>query len=230
MHLNDLKRFLHNDPPPIDSSQRGRLSSLIHKDLKQPKDRTPSPSHSSIISSKLSSKSSSHSPSDSSRSSLPTSSDVTHHHNHHLTLRTSSSPAPHFLSLQDATQAHLSKKYGKLGRVLGTGAGGTVRLIKASAKNGGSVYAAKEFRSKRPGESEKEYQKKVTAEFCVGSTLKHPNIINTLDIVSDHGHYYEVCQIQLLSFVLVFNLPSLGNGVRSLRSLQRRHVCQNVPP
>ena len=96
------------------------------------------------------------------------------------------------LSLSDATQAHLSKKYGKWGRVLGSGAGGTVRLIKASQKNGGQVYAVKEFRPKRTGESEKEYQKKVTAEFCVGSTLKHPNIIETVDIVSDHGHYYEV--------------------------------------
>jgi serine/threonine protein kinase len=95
-------------------------------------------------------------------------------------------------SLQDATQAHLSKKYGKWGRVLGSGAGGTVRLIKASSKNGGNIFAVKEFRPKRNGESEKEYQKKVTAEFCVGSTLKHPNIIETVDIVSDHGHYYEV--------------------------------------
>ena len=97
-----------------------------------------------------------------------------------------------FMSLSDATHAHLSKKYGKWGRVLGSGAGGTVRLIKASTKNGGRIYAVKEFRPKRTGESEKEYQKKVTAEFCVGSTLKHPNIIETVDIVSDHGHYYEV--------------------------------------
>lgn len=97
-----------------------------------------------------------------------------------------------FLSLSDATQAHLTKKYGKWGRVLGSGAGGTVRLIKASPKNGGQVYAVKEFRPKRNGESDKEYQKKVTAEFCVGSALKHPNIIETVDIVSDHGHYYEV--------------------------------------
>lgn len=96
------------------------------------------------------------------------------------------------LSLSAATQAHLSKKYGKWGRVLGSGAGGTVRLIKASNKNGGHIFAVKEFRPKRTGESEKEYQKKVTAEFCVGSTLKHPNIIETVDIVSDHGHYYEV--------------------------------------
>ena len=86
----------------------------------------------------------------------------------------------------------MSKKYGKWGKVLGSGAGGTVRLIKASTKNGGTIFAVKEFRPKRQGESEREYQKKVTAEFCVGSTLKHKNIIETVDIVSDHGHYYEV--------------------------------------
>ncbi|CAE6425985.1 unnamed protein product [Rhizoctonia solani] len=97
-------------------------------------------------------------------------------------------------SLSEATHAHLSKKYGKWGKVLGSGAGGTVRLIKASAKNGGAVYAVKEFRPRRQGETEKEYQKKVTAEFCVGSTLKHKNIIHTVDIVSDHGHYYEVME------------------------------------
>ena len=66
------------------------------------------------------------------------------------------------ISLADATQAHLGKKYGKWGRVLGSGAGGTVRLIKASNKNGGTIYAVKEFRPKRIGESEKEYQKKVS--------------------------------------------------------------------
>ncbi|CAK5264251.1 unnamed protein product, partial [Mycena citricolor] len=110
----------------------------------------------------------------------------------------SSPPALHvFHSLEEATHAHLGKKYGKWGRVLGSGAGGTVRLIKASSKNGGSIFAVKQFRPKRTGESEKEYQKKVTAEFCVGSTLKHANIIATVDIVSDHGHYYEVCFFEL---------------------------------
>jgi hypothetical protein len=106
-----------------------------------------------------------------------------------------SHPHPHAIaSLSEATQAHLSKKYGKWGRLLGSGAGGTVRLIKANPKNGGAIYAVKEFRPRRSGETEKDYQKKVTAEFCVGSTLKHVNIIETIDIVSDHGHYYEVCK------------------------------------
>jgi hypothetical protein len=95
-------------------------------------------------------------------------------------------------SLHEATHAHLSKKYGKWGKVLGSGAGGTVRLIKASQKQGGSTYAVKEFRPRRQGESEKEYQRKVTAEFCVGVTLRHINVIETVDIVNDHGHFYEV--------------------------------------
>ena len=117
-------------------------------------------------------------------------------------------------SLSEATQAHLAKKYGKWGRVLGSGAGGTVRLIKASSKNGGHIFAVKEFRPKRSGESEKEYQKKVTAEFCVGSTLKHPNIIETVDIVSDHGHYYEVSWLISLECDLISVPPlRLGHGI-----------------
>lgn len=88
--------------------------------------------------------------------------------------------------------AHLAKKYGKWGKVLGSGAGGTVRLIKRSKDH--TTFAVKEFRQRRAGESEKEYIKKVTAEFCIGSTLHHINIIETLDIISDHGHYYEVME------------------------------------
>ena len=107
-----------------------------------------------------------------------------------------STPEPSYLhpvpSLSSATHAHLSKKYGKWGRVLGSGAGGTVRLIRGRAKSGGAVYAVKEFRPRRTGESEREYEKKVRAEFCVGACLKHVNVIETVDIVCDHGHYYEV--------------------------------------
>ncbi|PWN19471.1 Pkinase-domain-containing protein [Microstroma glucosiphilum] len=88
--------------------------------------------------------------------------------------------------------AHLAKKYGKWGKVLGSGAGGTVRLIKRSKDH--TTFAVKEFRQRRPGENEKEYIKKVTAEFCIGSTLHHVNIIETLDIISDNGHYYEVME------------------------------------
>lgn len=130
----------------------------------------------------------------SSTGSIPAKTTTTQMHHHPAPPPSGTQTPTHnpIASLSSATHAHLSKKYGKWGRVLGSGAGGTVRLIKASNKNGGTIYAVKEFRPKRQGESEREYQKKVTAEFCVGSTLKHTNIIETVDIVSDHGHYYEV--------------------------------------
>lgn len=169
--LHDLKRFLNNHithphHPPHSNTHTPISSDSLNSNPNSPPARNPKPVKQS--------KDRTPSPS-SSNSSL---------HIHHT-------PPPHpITSLHDATHAHLSKKYGKWGRVLGSGAGGTVRLIKG--KNNGSVFAVKEFRPKRSGESEKEYQKKVTAEFCVGSTLKHPNIIQTVDIVSDHGHYYEV--------------------------------------
>jgi hypothetical protein len=217
--LSDLKRFLnHHIPLPPDSPAHAtpphrrpaaemvdpapeavahepsssvatrrslpRLSSLMRKDkhkdaIKQSKDRTPSP------------------PASETSSYTGNSNDGSQASDHscpkHSPRSGSSTPGTHpMVSLQDATHAHLAKKYGKWGRVLGSGAGGTVRLIKASNKNGGGIFAVKEFRPKRNGETEREYQKKVTAEFCVGSTLKHQNIIETVDIVSDNGHYYEV--------------------------------------
>lgn len=95
-------------------------------------------------------------------------------------------------SKTEATHVHVSKKYGKWGRVLGSGAGGTVRLIKGNSKAGNTVYAVKEFRPKRSGEDAKEYHRKVMAEFCVGVTLRHVNVIETVDIVDDNGHFYEV--------------------------------------
>ncbi|KAI1329744.1 kinase-like domain-containing protein [Xylariaceae sp. FL0255] len=86
----------------------------------------------------------------------------------------------------------LSSKYGKIGRVLGSGAGGSVKLMKRSEDN--TVFAVKEFRPRHSYETEKDYVKKLTAEFCVGSALHHGNIIETLDIVQEKGKWYEVME------------------------------------
>ncbi|KAF9456780.1 kinase-like domain-containing protein [Collybia nuda] len=250
--LHDLKRFLnHHIPhsqhqptsptlhpvlvstpdipilsdPPSPPPRRDRLSSFIRKDkphIKQSKDRPQSPPPPSLSSSKIPS----HSPtSTTTRSSLP--SDASHPQRSPRSARsnTSTPSTAHSISLRGATQAHLSKKYGKFGRVLGSGAGGTVRLIKASSKNGGTVYAVKEFRPKRSGESEKEYQKKVTAEFCVGSTLQHPNIIKTVDIVSDHGHYYEVMEYAPFD---LFSVVMSGKMCRPEIYCVFRQICDGV--
>jgi len=86
----------------------------------------------------------------------------------------------------------LTSKYGKIGRVLGSGAGGSVKLMKRNEDN--TVFAVKEFRPRHSYETEKEYVKKLTAEFCVGSALHHGNIIETLDIISEKGKWYEVME------------------------------------
>ena len=86
----------------------------------------------------------------------------------------------------------LETKYGKFGKVLGSGAGGSVRLIKRSVD--GTTFAVKQFRDRHTFESEREYSKKVTAEFCIGSTLHHGNVIETLDIVHEKGHWYEIME------------------------------------
>ena len=86
----------------------------------------------------------------------------------------------------------LQSKYGKFGKILGSGAGGSVRLMKRSSD--GVTFAVKQFRDRHSYETEKEYGKKVTAEFCIGSTLHHGNIIETLDIVYEKGHWYEVME------------------------------------
>ncbi|KAK3390574.1 kinase-like domain-containing protein [Podospora didyma] len=86
----------------------------------------------------------------------------------------------------------LTSKYGKLGKVLGAGAGGSVRLMKRAED--GVVFAVKEFRPRHSYETEREYVKKLTAEYCMGSSLHHGNIIETLDIVQEKGKWYEVME------------------------------------
>lgn len=52
-----------------------------------------------------------------------------------------------------------------------------------------------EFRKRRKNESEKEYVKKLTAEFCISSTLHHVNIVETVDLVQDESqHWCEVME------------------------------------
>ncbi|KII88616.1 hypothetical protein PLICRDRAFT_176186 [Plicaturopsis crispa FD-325 SS-3] len=140
---------------------------------------------------------------------------------HHPSSTTTPYPTPHPF----ATHAHLQKKYGKWGRTLGSGAGGTVRLIRAPAKSGGAVYAVKEFRAKRAGESEREWEKKVTAEFCVGRTLRHVNVIETVDIVREGGHFYEVMEYAPTD---LFSVVMSGKMCRPEIYCVFRQICDGV--
>ncbi|CUM63283.1 uncharacterized protein PRCAT00000854001 [Priceomyces carsonii] len=87
------------------------------------------------------------------------------------------------------------EKYGRCLEVIGRGSFGTVRI--SHKKLDGSeeiLYAVKEFK-RRPSESEKKYNRRLTSEFCISSSLKNINIIDTLDLLKDaNGDYCEVME------------------------------------
>lgn len=93
--------------------------------------------------------------------------------------------------------ATLVQKYGKCQEIVGRGAFGIVRIAHkpdpADSKHE-QLYAVKEFR-KRPQEDAKKYSKRLNAEFCISSSLRHPNVIHTLDLLADaKGDFCEVME------------------------------------
>ncbi len=113
-----------------------------------------------------------------------------HHHphgstDHHVHTQSAIPPtSDSILSLSNNINIYhddsiLAQKYGKLGKLLGSGAGGSVKIL--TRPTDGATFAVKEFRPRKPNESVKEYAKKCTAEFCIGSSLHHPNVIETVN-------------------------------------------------
>ncbi|KAJ3413253.1 serine/threonine-protein kinase HAL4/sat4 [Chytridiales sp. JEL 0842] len=94
------------------------------------------------------------------------------------------------LSNRSSSKSHdpsVAEKYGKIDEFLGKGANATVRLAHKHDDAGDmdKLYAVKEFRKRRKGETPREYVKKVIAEFCISSSMHHENVIETLDLIQD---------------------------------------------
>nr|POE56662.1 serine/threonine-protein kinase hal4 [Quercus suber] len=91
----------------------------------------------------------------------------------------------------------LVQKYGKCQEVVGRGAFGIVRIAHKQDPNDSKqeqLYAVKEFR-RRPQEDAKKYGKRLNSEFCISSSLRHPNVIHTLDLLEDaKGDFCEVME------------------------------------
>ncbi|SMN20435.1 similar to Saccharomyces cerevisiae YCR008W SAT4 Ser/Thr protein kinase involved in salt tolerance [Maudiozyma saulgeensis] len=88
-------------------------------------------------------------------------------------------------------------KYGKCIEVAGRGAFGTVRICHKKSTNkqeGETLFAVKEF-LKKNNESAERYKKRLTAEYCISSSLHHTNIVGTIDLLKDaKGDFLQVME------------------------------------
>lgn len=99
----------------------------------------------------------------------------------------SSLHAPHFFhtsSSSSISSSEMFKKYGNIGKLLGTGASGSVSLL-TSESDPSKIYAVKKFRAKLPNESELDYRVKVKNEFKIGEILVHQNLIHTYELIKE---------------------------------------------
>ncbi|CAO0791882.1 unnamed protein product [Mucor circinelloides] len=94
---------------------------------------------------------------------------------------------------QKRHHARLLSHYGQLQRrQIGTGASATVLLTHQLQEDGKvmRVYAVKAFRKRKVRETDASFMKKLISEFCISSTLEHPNIVKTVDLVLDEKNRY----------------------------------------
>ncbi|SCV01961.1 LAMI_0G14884g1_1 [Lachancea mirantina] len=136
-------------------------------------------------------------------------------------------------TLYETDDAHeLIEKYGVPGKLLGEGASGSVSVVE---RTDGKLFAVKRFRSRGNWETQIQYSKKVTSEFCIGSTLRHMNIIETLDMLQEGQNFLlvmEYCPYDFFTLVMsdlmtkyeiACYFKQICNGVEYLHSMGLAH-------
>lgn len=122
------------------------------------------------------------------------------------------------------TPSDLIKKYGIPGKKIGEGASGSVSIVN---KTNGQQYAVKMFRTP-PNSTQpqiEKYCKKITAEFCMGSTLHHANIIETLDIIREGNNFLMIMEFVPHDF---FDLVMSNTMTQHEVSCYFRQLCHGV--
>lgn len=90
------------------------------------------------------------------------------------------------------TDPKLADRYGQCSSVIGKGSFGVVRLAQRADpmnKHRQFTYAVKEFHPSS-SESQSKYLKRLVSEFYLASSLHHPNIIQTIDLLKDGNDKY----------------------------------------
>lgn len=136
-------------------------------------------------------------------------------------------------ALQHTSHLPFSKRYTRTGDQLGAGAGGSVSIVKRVVDK--KQFAVKEFRAKYENEKKRDYIKKITGEYCIGTTLKHPNIIETVELVYENNRMLQVmeyCDFDLFAIVtsnkMTFQeicccFKQILNGIEYLHSIGLAH-------
>lgn len=99
-----------------------------------------------------------------------------HHHLHHQEEDQGSSSNFTVLDFDD-----IKDKYGEIGKLLGSGANGSVNIVERQSDH--SKYAIKQFRARQQRESTTRYFKRCNQEYLIGSSLKHCNIVDIIDFI-----------------------------------------------
>ncbi|CCH58920.1 hypothetical protein TBLA_0B00770 [Henningerozyma blattae CBS 6284] len=108
-----------------------------------------------------------------------------------------------FHSLHRISQEKFDSNYISTDHKTSSGSSGVVNIMRHTKNN--QLFAIKKFKPIFEKESIKGYWKKISTEYCIGTTLTHPNIIKTLEILLvDNKHFYQImeyCQYDLFTIV-----------------------------
>lgn len=103
---------------------------------------------------------------------------------------------------------------GRCDKILGIGSGG---IVKRFQKEGVGELAKKEFHHRHSKESEKQFLKRITAEYCIASTLQHENIIKTYDLdLESEKHAFMVMEYQPHDLLQILQAHGREMGVATL--------------
>lgn len=92
-----------------------------------------------------------------------------------------------------------SKIPGKRGKVIGKGTTATVTVMATRASQGHHVpteyVAVKEFHKCGSHEDKQDFVRKLMSEYCIASSLHHPNIVRSLRLCTHKGRYNQVMEL-----------------------------------
>ncbi|QLQ80327.1 hypothetical protein HG537_0D03280 [Torulaspora globosa] len=143
---------------------------------------------------------------------------------HGVYVRTDESQTTHKTIFQTDNAKELIDKYGVPGRKLGEGSSGSVSVVE---RTDGKMFAVKMFRLRNTKSKQNQlaFSKKVTAEFCIGSTLHHPNIIETLDMLQEGSTYLVIMEYVPYDF---FTLVMSGMMTKPEIACYFKQICSGV--